>query len=95
MNLIAALFCGALFGFGLALSGMTDISRVIGFLDLFGGWDPTLGFVMGSGLLIAFPFFQLGVGRMSGPVLDASFRIPMRGDVDAKLITGAALFGIG
>lgn len=95
MNLVAALFCGVLFGFGLALSGMTDISRVIGFLDLFGTWDPTLAFVMGGGLAISLPFFQFGIGRMSGPLIEDSFRLPTAQDIDVKLLTGAALFGIG
>lgn len=95
MRLVAALFCGALFGFGLALSGMTDVSQVIGFLDLFGAWDPTLAFVMGGGLLISLPFFQLGIVRLQAPLFDDAFRLPTRSDIDARLVTGAALFGIG
>jgi uncharacterized membrane protein YedE/YeeE len=95
MNFVAALFCGALFGFGLALSGMTDISKVIGFLDLSGNWDPTLAFVIGGGLLVSLPFFQFGVGRLTKPVWADVFRIPTRNDIDARLIIGAALFGIG
>ncbi len=95
LKLAASLLCGALFGFGLALSGMTDVSTVIGFLDLFGTWDPTLALVMGGGLAITMPFFQFGLGKMQAPVLDEVFRLPTRADIDPQLIGGAALFGIG
>ena len=61
---LAPLFCGTLFGIGLAMSGMTDVTKVIGFLDVFGNWDPTLAFVMGGGLLVTVPFFQFGLGRL-------------------------------
>ena len=76
LKLAASLSCGALFGFGLALSGMTDVSKVIGFLDLFGAWDPTLAFVMGGGLAITLPFFQFGIGKMQAPLFDEVFRLP-------------------
>ena len=64
MKLLMALLCGILFGFGLALSGMTDIANVIGFLDLFGDWNPALAFVMVGGLLVSLPFFQFGLGKI-------------------------------
>ena len=95
MKLLMALFCGMLFGFGLALSGMTDISKVIGFLDLFGNWDPTLAFVMGGGILVSLPFFQFGLGKIKAPLFADVFRLPTRTDIDGRLIGGAALFGIG
>ncbi len=95
MNYLVALICGSLFGFGLALSGMTDPAKVIGFLDLFGNWDPTLAFVMGGALLISLPFFQFGLGRLNAPMFAELFRIPDRSDIDIRLIAGAALFGIG
>lgn len=95
MKLAASLLCGTLFGFGLALSGMTDVSKVIGFLDLFGAWDPTLAFVMGGGLAVTMPFFQFGIGKMQAPVFGDAFRLPTRADIDPQLISGAACFGIG
>lgn len=95
MKLLSALLCGTLFGVGLALSGMTDPAKAIGFLDLFGDWDPTLGFVMAGALMISLPFFQLGLGRFEGPMFGDVFRIPDRTDIDPQLITGAALFGTG
>ena len=95
MILIAALACGALFGAGLALSGMTDVARVIGFLDLAGDWDPTLMFVMGGGLLVSLPLFQLILKRLGSPVFSDVFRLPGRTDIDARLLGGVAMFGIG
>ena len=93
--LLASLLCGILFGFGLAVSGMTDVTIVISFLDLFGDWDPTLMFVMGGGLMVSLPFFQFGIGKLQKPILDDLFRLPTRKDLDLKLVGGATLFGIG
>lgn len=95
MNYLIALVCGTLFGFGLALSGMTDPEKVIGFLDLFGDWDPTLAFVMGGALMISLPFFQFGLARLGSPMFEDVFRLPTRNDIDWRLISGAASFGIG
>ena len=95
MKLLMALLCGILFGFGLALSGMTDIANVIGFLDLFGDWNPALAFVMVGGILVSLPFFQFGLGKIKAPLFASSFRLPTKNDIDARLISGAALFGIG
>lgn len=84
-----------LFGAGMALSGMTDTAKVIGFLDLTGDWDPTLMFVMGGGLMVTVPFFQLGLVRMEKPLLGDSFRVPLTQVIDLKLVSGAAIFGLG
>lgn len=90
----AALVSGLLFGAGLVIAGMTDPARVLGFLDLAGQWDPTLAFVMGSAILITLPTFRLLRGRRR-PVLADRFVMPSRKDLDAPLVMGAALFGIG
>jgi uncharacterized membrane protein YedE/YeeE len=95
MKLLMALLCSMLFGFALALSGMTDIANVIGFLDLFGDWNPTLAFVMVGGILVSLPFFQFGLGKIKSPLFADVFRLPTRTDIDGRLIGGAALFGIG
>ena len=95
MKLLMALLCGMLFGFGLALSGMTDINNVIGFLDLFGDWNPMLAFVMVGGILVSLPFFQFGLGKIKAPLFADVFRLPTRTDIDGRLIGGAASFGIG
>ena len=95
MKLLMALLSGMLFGFGLALSGMTDVANVIGFLDLFGDWNPTLAFVMVGGILVSLPFFQFGLGKITAPLFADVFRLPTKTDIDVRLIGGAMLFGIG
>lgn len=94
MKGVVALVAGLLFGAGLALGGMTDPAKVIGFLDLAGRWDPSLAFVMGAALCVTLPTFQLIKGR-SRPLLEDRFFLPTRRDLDAPLIGGAVLFGIG
>ncbi|MCA1198821.1 YeeE/YedE family protein [Sphingomonas sp. R647] len=89
-----ALVAGALFGSGLAVSGMADPQRVRGFLDIFGAWDPTLAFVMG-GALIPMALAWAVQKRMAAPLADIRFSLPTRRDVDPSLIGGAVLFGIG
>ena len=95
MKILMALFCGVIFGLGLALSGMTDVSRVIGFLDLLGNWDPTLAFVMGGGIFISLPFFQIALAKFKAPLLETEFSLPNSTNIDMRLVGGAALFGIG
>ncbi|MEQ8604766.1 MAG: YeeE/YedE family protein [Marivibrio sp.] len=90
---------GLLFGVGLAVSGMMDPARVIGFLDIGrlageGVWDPTLGFVMAGALLATAPGFAW-LRRRGAPRLADAFQWPTRRDVDARLVLGALLFGIG
>ncbi|MBB2168323.1 YeeE/YedE family protein [Gluconacetobacter aggeris] len=94
MNIIVALGCGLLFGFGLALSGMVDPARVLGFLDLAGAWDPSLIFVLGGAVSVSFLGYRLS-RRMSRPVCTEHFDLPTRTAIDRRLIGGAALFGIG
>jgi uncharacterized protein len=95
MKLIAGAFSsGVIFGLGLAVSEMTDPARVTGFLDLAGAWDPTLVFVMGGALLISLPGFAL-ILRRPRPLLGAEFMRPTKKDIDAPLVGGAAIFGVG
>jgi uncharacterized membrane protein YedE/YeeE len=91
---LAALLAGALFGLGLALSGMTDPLRVLGFLDLFGQWDPTLLFVLGGAVATTAVAFRF-VLRRAQPVLAERFMVPDARAIDAPLLVGAAIFGIG
>ena len=92
---ITSFFCGILFSIGLGISGMTQPQKVIGFLDVFGEWDPSLAFVMG-GAVISYFAIQLSIQRnFSTPVLGGSFQIPSRKDFDRSLIIGALLFGSG
>lgn len=82
------LLAGVLFGVGLAISGMTDPTRVVGFLDLFGAWDPTLAFVMGGALMV----FGGGYFLLRKPF---SLPGPSHGPISGKLVVGAMIFGVG
>lgn len=93
MNALLYLVFGLLFGLGLAISGMTDPQKVLGFLDLFGEWDPTLIFVMASGVGITMLAYYFIFKR--SPILADDFTLPNTKAIDKKLIAGAVLFGIG
>ena len=90
----AAAAAGVLFGAGLALSGMTDARRVLGFLDVAGDFDPTLMWVLASAMLVS-AVGQRWVLRRMRPWCAARFQLPTVRDIDARLLLGAALFGIG
>jgi uncharacterized membrane protein YedE/YeeE len=90
-----AFVAGVLFSAGLALAGMTQPSKVLAFLDVAGRWDPTLAVVMASAVAVSAVAFRLAA-RRSAPLLDARFHFgDARGAVDARLVGGAALFGVG
>jgi len=90
---ILALLSGVLFGTGLAISGMIDPARVRAFLDVTGNWDPTLAFVMGGALLpMAIAWQVLKRGK---PLASNSCPLPSTSQIDWRLISGAAIFGIG
>lgn len=93
----AELLSGAAFGCGLAISTMVRPSKVAGFLDLgSGAWDPSLMFVMGGALCVTMPFFQIMERKAEHPVLGGEFGLPPSSKpVDAQLIAGAVLFGLG
>ena len=94
MKGLTALVCGLIFGIGLAMSGMTDTAKVIGFLDIFGQWVPDLAFVMGGAVLVTLVAFRL-VLRRKGPLMADRFQLPTKTTLDGRLLGGAALFGIG
>ena len=93
-RLVSALLCGAVFGTGLWLSGMTDTTRVQGWLDVFGDWDPTLAFVMGGAILPMVAAWLVAARRRTALL---GTPMPARGEtpVDAKLVIGSTLFGAG
>ena len=91
---LASLASGLLFGFGLALSGMTRPQKVLGFLDVAGQWDPSLVFVLGGAVIVATIAFRV-VRRRTAPLFAASFDLPANRAIDAPLIGGALLFGVG
>jgi len=92
--IVAALGSGLVFGLGLVISGMTQPSKVLGFLDVFGNWDPTLAIVMAGALVVVAPGFAF-LGRRDASILGATLQWPSRRTIDRPLIGGAVLFGIG
>lgn len=94
MKPLAGLLAGLIFGLGLAVSGMMDPARVLGFLDFAGVWDPSLAFVLAGAVAVS----TLGVllaRRCAAPVLAQHFAWPTTTGIDVKLLAGAAIFGIG
>ena len=94
LRVSAALASGLIFGLGLSLSGMLNPAQVQAFLDVLGNWDPSLAFVLGVAVAVAF----IGVRaaqRMGHPVLDDMFHLPTNQTIDAPLIIGSVLFGLG
>ena len=94
MSIFIALASGLLFGVGLIAGGMTDPSKVQGFLDLFGRWDPSLAFVMGGAILVGSVGFALARRRQVTWTGD-TMELPKSRIVDTRLLVGGALFGIG
>ncbi|REH39979.1 hypothetical protein DFR26_0175 [Paraperlucidibaca baekdonensis] len=94
MGIIMALLAGALFGWGLIYSGMSDPYKVQNFLDLTGQWDATLAFVMGGAVAVTVPAFAL-LRKLAKPLFAAHFSWPNSSIIDRKLVIGAMLFGIG
>ena len=93
-HIVPSLFVGVLFGAGLALSRMIDPARVLGFLDVAGTWDPTIGFALAAALIPSALSYAL-VRTMKRPLLADEFRIPKNRAVESRLLVGAAIFGIG
>ena len=91
---ISEFLVGLLFGMGLILSGMTDPGKVIGFLDLFGAWDPSLALVMGGAIGVGFFAFALAKKRTAN-FLGGALHLPKSNDIDRPLVIGAVLFGAG
>lgn len=93
-NGLIAFATGVLFAVGLALAGMTQPSKVVGFLDFFGDWDPSLAFVMGGAILVYSPVYRL-VTKRTAPLFASKWELPKRMGIDRRLLVGATLFGIG
>lgn len=94
MRNVIALLCGLIFGVGLAVSGMTDTGKVLGFLDVLGKWTPDLMIVMATAItvvMITFPF----IVRRKRPLMSIRFLLPTTQFIDGSLLGGAALFGVG
>ncbi|MEO7496559.1 MAG: YeeE/YedE family protein [Massilia sp.] len=94
MKIVMALLAGLVFGLGLIVSGMTNPSKVQGFLDLAGRWDPSLAFVMGGALLVGMLSFPFALKRPLS-LLGESMRLPTSNTIDRRLVIGSTVFGIG
>jgi uncharacterized protein len=95
MSLIYIALVGLLFGSGILISGMADPNKVLNFFDLFGSWDPSLMFVMGGGLVVNLIGYQLMFRQRSKPLMADTFPKSLPTKIDARLVGGSALFGIG
>jgi len=94
MRLLTAFVSGLIFGLGLIISGMTNPAKVIGFLDIFGHWDPSLGLVMGGAILVGVFAFGYAKSRKTS-LLGNTMQLPASNSIDKKLLGGSLLFGIG
>lgn len=94
MQTLVAFLVGLLFAIGMGISGMTQPQKVIGFLELGPGWDPSLMFVMGGALIVHTLSYRLIRGRKS-PLLDTQWHVPQSKEITKPLIIGSALFGLG
>lgn len=94
MRKLTAFLAGLVFGIGLLLAGMADPTKVLGFLDLAGAWDPSLALVMAGAIGVAFLPFTWA-RRQQHSLLGAPMRLPQKRELDRRLITGSLVFGIG
>ncbi|MDB9736475.1 YeeE/YedE family protein [Candidatus Pelagibacter sp.] len=94
MSKIISLVCGIIFGIGLTVSEMIDPAKVLGFLNIFSDWDPSLAFVMIGALIISSPFFHLFKNNKK-PIFAKNFNYTTNKEINKKLIIGSSLFGAG
>jgi len=94
MLVLTSLLAGLVFGLGLILSGMANPAKVLGFLDLFGRWDPSLALVMGGAVAVSAVAFSIA-RRRSVSLLGAAMKLPTARQIDRRLVIGSVLFGIG
>lgn len=94
MKLLLTYLIGLIFGVGISVSGMSNPAKVLNFFDIAGNWDPSLAFVMGGALMTTFIGYKLVFGRLS-PLFATEFSVPKSRRIDARLVGGSAVFGIG
>jgi len=94
MQAVASFIAGLVLGIGLLVSGMANPAKVLGFLDLFGRWDPSLALVMGGAVAVAALGF-LVAGRRTRSLLGAEMKLPAAGRIDRRLVLGSLVFGVG
>lgn len=94
LRILTALSAGLLFGLGLAISGLLNPAKVKAFLDITGAWDPSLIFVLGAGVVVAFIGYRLAFA-LNKPLFDDQLHLPTKTRIDRPLIIGSAIFGVG
>lgn len=94
MPVFAALLSGLIFGFGLIVSGMANPSKVLGFLDLAGAWDPSLALVMAGAIAVGVVAFAVA-RRRTLSYLGLDMKLPATSAIDPRLVVGSVLFGVG
>ena len=94
MTKLSSLISGIVFGLGLTISGMVNPEKVLGFLNIFDNWDPSLMFVMIGAILIFSPLYFI-FKRKSRPIFSKNFVVPLKTNIDKNLIVGAIMFGAG
>ncbi|MEO4041855.1 DUF6691 family protein [Hoeflea sp. CAU 1731] len=94
MKLIATYLIGVVFGVGISISGMANPAKVLNFFDIAGHWDPSLILVMGGALVTTFVGYKMVFGR-NAPIFETHFYLPGSRNIDAKIVGGSAVFGIG
>ena len=93
-QILVSFGAGIVFALGVGIGGMTQPAKVIGFLDFAGNWDPSLAFVM-LGAIGVYALASRATRKRSSPVLAAAFSVPLRKDIDFRLVAGASVFGLG
>lgn len=94
MRLLSTYLIGLIFGIGISISGMANPAKVLNFFDIAGNWDPSLAFVMGGAVVVTFVGYRVILSRRA-PVFDSGFHLPTNRKIDARLVGGSAIFGIG
>src|SRR5690554_5511358 len=94
ITLLTSFVVGFIFAIGLGISGMTQPQKVVGFLDLFGSWDPSLIFVMVGAIAVHFVTYKL-IRRRKSPLFAADWQVPTKKDITPALVIGSVIFGIG
>lgn len=94
-KILSAFLIGAVFGIGIAISGMANPAKVLNFFDIAGTWDPSLLFVMGGALVTTAIGYRMVFGAKPKPVFENSYALPTLRQIDAELVGGSAVFGIG
>ena len=95
LKLVSAFLIGSLFGLGIIIGGMGNPAKIMNFFDVAGSFDPSLIFVMGGALVTTFIGYRVVFALRKRPFIGSAFQLPKKADIDAPLVIGAILFGIG